>query len=40
MEFEEIVKQKATHKLYHATKGGVGENLQDLSCKPVIQSGT
>src|SRR6266540_76241 len=33
MEFDEIVKQQAIHKLYHATKGGVGENLPDLSCQ-------
>src|SRR6266540_1840803 len=33
MEFEEIIKQQATHKLHHATKGEVGENLQDLSCQ-------
>src|SRR6266498_3405479 len=33
MEFEEIIKQQATHKLHYATKGGVGENLQDLSCQ-------
>src|SRR6266498_910670 len=33
MEFDEIVKQQATHKLHHATKGGVDENLPDLSCQ-------
>src|SRR6266498_3811814 len=33
MKFDEIVKQQATHKLHHATKGGVGENLSDLSCQ-------
>src|SRR6266542_1731468 len=33
MEFDEIVKQQATHKLHHATKGGVRENLPDLSCQ-------
>src|SRR6266542_407184 len=33
MEFDEIVKQQATHKLHHATKGGVSENLSDLSCQ-------
>ena len=33
MEFDEIVKQQATHKLHHATKGGVRENLLDLSCQ-------
>jgi len=33
MEFDKIVKKQATHKLYHATKGGVGENLPDLSCQ-------
>src|SRR6266540_2712632 len=33
MEFDEIVKQQATHKLHHATKGGVGEDLPDLSCQ-------
>src|SRR6266498_839198 len=33
MEFEEIIKQQATHKLHYATKGGVGKNLQDLSCQ-------
>ncbi len=33
MEFDEIVKQQAMHKLHHATKGGVGENLPDLSCQ-------
>src|SRR6266498_197767 len=31
MKFEEIIKQQATHKLHHATKGGVSENLPDLS---------
>jgi len=30
MEFDKIVKQQATHKLHHATKGGVSENLPDL----------
>src|SRR6266540_105114 len=33
MEFDEIMKVQATHKLHHATKGGVGENLSDLSCQ-------
>ncbi len=33
MEFDKIVKHQATHKLYHATKGGVSENLPDLSCQ-------
>src|SRR6266540_3569461 len=33
MEFEEIIKQQATHKLHHAIKGGVSENLPDLSCQ-------
>src|SRR6266540_7518295 len=33
MEFNKIVKQQATHKLHHATKGEVGENLPDLSCQ-------
>ena len=33
MEFDKIVKQQATHKLHHATKGGVSENLPDLSCQ-------
>src|SRR6266540_7296778 len=33
MEFDKIVKQQATHKLHHVTKGGVGENLPDLSCQ-------
>src|SRR6266540_1508019 len=33
MEFDEIVKQQATHKLHHATKGEVRENLPDLSCQ-------
>src|SRR6266540_1474874 len=33
MEFDEIMKIQATHKLHHATKGGVGENLSDLSCQ-------
>jgi len=33
MEFDKIVKQQATHKLYHATKGGVREDLPDLSCQ-------
>ena len=33
MEFDEIVKRQATHKLYHATKGGVGENQPDPSCQ-------
>ena len=33
MEFDEIVKQQITHKLHHATKGGVGKNLPDLSCQ-------
>src|SRR6266498_3948702 len=33
MEFDEIVKQQTTHKLYHATKGGVSENTTDLSCQ-------
>src|SRR6266511_590893 len=33
MEFNKIVKQQATHKLHHATKGGVGENPPDLSCQ-------
>src|SRR6266540_3347189 len=27
------MKVQATHKLHHATKGGVGENLSDLSCR-------
>jgi len=33
MEFDEIVRQQATHKLHHATKEAVGENLPDLSCQ-------
>src|SRR6266498_4293548 len=33
MEFDEIMKVQATHKLHHATQGGVGENLSDLSCQ-------
>src|SRR6266540_3529966 len=33
MEFDKIVKQQATHKLHHVTKGGVGKNLPDLSCQ-------
>src|SRR6266540_1977738 len=33
MKFDEIVKQQATHKLHYATKGGVSENLSDLSCQ-------
>src|SRR6266540_7236299 len=33
MEFDKIVKQQATHKLHHVTKGGVGEDLPDLSCQ-------
>src|SRR6266542_4045430 len=33
MEFEEIIKQQATYKLYHAIKEGVSENLPDLSCQ-------
>ena len=33
MEFDEIMKVQATHKLHHAIKGGVGENLSDLSCQ-------
>src|SRR6266498_5745618 len=33
MEFEKIIKQQATHKLYHTTKGGVSKNLPDLSCQ-------
>src|SRR6266542_6746590 len=33
MEFDEIVKRQATHKLYHATKGGVGENQPDPLCQ-------
>ena len=31
MEFDEIVKRQATHKLFHATEGGVGKDLSDLS---------
>src|SRR6266498_1399937 len=33
MEFDEIMKIRATHKLHHATEGGVGDNLSDLSCQ-------
>ncbi len=33
MEFDKIVKKQATHKLFHATTGGVSENLPDLSCQ-------
>src|SRR6266540_5778249 len=33
MEFDKIVKQQVSHKLHHATKGGVSENLSDLSCQ-------
>ena len=33
MEFDKIIKQQATHKLHHATKGGAGEDLSDLSCQ-------
>ncbi len=33
MEFDEIVKQQATHKLFHVTQRGISENLSDLSCQ-------
>ncbi len=32
MKFDEIVKQQATHKLFH-TGGGIGKNLLDLLCQ-------
>ncbi|SRR6266498_5751297 len=32
MKFDKIVKQQATHKLFHA-RGGMGKDLPDLSCR-------
>ncbi len=32
MEFDKIIKQQATHKLFHAG-GGMEKDLSDLSCQ-------